>query len=125
MKLQESGENYLESILVLQRQNGIARSIDVAHDLNVSKPSVSRAISNLKQAGYVEIGEANQLILTESGRKIAEYVYEKHCLLKNYLLSIGVTEEIAAIDACRMEHVISEETFEQLKQEYLSKKRNQ
>lgn len=115
MKLQESGENYLEAILILEKRNGIARSVDVANELDFSKPSVSRAVSILKNAGYVEIGSINQLLLTPSGRKIAERVYERHCTLKNYLIQIGVDEKIASDDACRMEHVISEETFNCIK----------
>lgn len=115
MKIHESGENYLEAILVLERRNGIARSVDVANELNFSKPSVSRAISVLKDAGYVTIGEIHQLLLTEKGRKIAENIYEKHCLIKEFLISIGVNEEVAMEDACRIEHDISEETFECIK----------
>lgn len=115
MKLQESGENYLETILVLEKRNGIARSVDVANELNFSKPSVSRAVSILKNAGYVEIGAINQLQLTPSGREIAERVYDRHCTIKSYLISIGVSAEVAAEDACRMEHVISDETFEKIK----------
>lgn len=116
LKLQESGENYLETILILEKRNGIARSVDVANELNFSKPSISRAVSILKAAGYIEIGAINQLLLTPSGRKIAEKVYERHCVLKEYLISIGVDEKIAAEDACRMEHVISEETFYHIKE---------
>jgi len=115
MKLQESGENYLETILILERRNGIARSVDVANELNFSKPSVSRAVSVLKEAGYVVIGNINQLVLTESGREIAEKVYAKHCLIKDFLISIGVNEDVAAEDACRIEHDISDETFECIK----------
>jgi len=115
MNLQESGENYLETILILERRNGIARSVDVANELNFSKPSISRAISILKNAGYVEIGAINQLVLTTSGRAIAERVYERHCVIESYLIHIGVSEKIAAKDACRMEHVISDESFEKIK----------
>lgn len=115
MKLQESGENYLETILILERRNGIARSVDVANELNFSKPSVSRAVSVLKEAGYVVIGNINQLVLTESGREIAEKVYAKHCLIKDFLISIGVNEDVATEDACRIEHDISDETFECIK----------
>ena len=112
MKLQESGENYLETILILERRNGIARSIDVANELGFSKPSVSRAVSVLKEAGYVKVGPINQLLLTESGRNIAEKIYHRHCVLREFLMQIGVKEDIAAKDACRMEHVISEETLQ-------------
>ena len=112
MKLQESGENYLETILILEKRNGIARSVDVANELGFSKPSVSRAMSVLKEAGYVKVGQINQLLLTEKGKEVAEKVYQKHCVLKEFLMQIGVEEEIAAKDACRMEHVISEQTLE-------------
>lgn len=115
LKLQESGENYLETILVLEKRNGIARSVDVANELNFSKPSVSRAVSILKDAGYVEIGAINQLLLTESGKAIAEKIYERHCLLEEYLIRLGVNEKTAEEDACRMEHVISQETFDRIK----------
>lgn len=115
LKLQESGENYLETILVLEKRNGIARSVDVANELNFSKPSVSRAVSILKSAGYLKIGAINQLLLTESGREIAEKIYERHCLLEEYLIQLGVEQKVAAIDACRIEHVISDETFQKIK----------
>lgn len=115
MELHESGENYLETILILERRNGIARSVDVANELNFSKPSVSRAVSILKNAGYVEIGNINQLLLTSSGREIAIRIYERHCILKEYLMYIGVCENTAMEDACRMEHIISDETFDCIK----------
>lgn len=116
MKIQESGENYLETILILQKRNGIARSVDIANELNFSRASVSRAMSLLKNSGYIEIGNINQIILTDTGREIAEKVYEKHCTLKEFLTYIGVEKEIATEDACKMEHIISEQTFECLKQ---------
>ncbi len=115
MHLQESGENYLETILILEKRNGIARSIDVANELNFSKPSVSRAVSILKKAGYLEIGPINQLLLTSSGREIAERIYERHLVLTKYLTDLGVSEKIASEDACRIEHVLSEETFQCIK----------
>ena len=112
MKLQESGENYLETILILEKRNGIARSVDVANELGFSKPSVSRAMSILKEAGYVTVGQINQLLLTEKGKEVAQNIYHRHCVLKEFLMQIGVEEETAAKDACRMEHVISEQTLE-------------
>ena len=115
MKIQESGENYLETILILEKRNGIARSVDIANELNFSRASVSRAMSLLKSSGYIEIGNINQIVLTDSGRKIAEEIYEKHCILKNFLVSIGVDADVAAEDACRMEHIISDQTFNCLK----------
>ncbi|WP_250278473.1 metal-dependent transcriptional regulator [[Clostridium] colinum] len=115
MKIQESGENYLETILILQKRNGIARSVDIANELNFSRASVSRAMSLLKASGYIEIGNINQIILTESGKEIAEKIYAKHCILKEFLITIGVNSDVAAEDACKMEHIISEETFNCLK----------
>ncbi|MBS5793582.1 MAG: metal-dependent transcriptional regulator [Lachnospirales bacterium] len=123
MKIQESGENYLETILILQKRNGIARSVDIANELNFSRASVSRAMSLLKTSGYIEIGNINQIILTEKGQEIAEKVYEKHCTLKDFLITIGVDNDIAAEDACKMEHIISEQTFNCLK-ETLNKIKN-
>lgn len=115
MKLQESGENYLETILVLQKRNGIARSVDIANELNFSRASVSRAMSILKNSGHIEIGNINQIVLTKKGKEIAEKVYEKHCILKQFLISIGVTEEVASEEACKIEHIISDSTFECIK----------
>ena len=123
MKIQESGENYLETILILQKRNGIARSVDIANELNFSRASVSRAMSLLKTSGYIERGNINQIILTEKGQEIAEKVYEKHCTLKDFLITIGVDNDIAAEDACKMEHIISEQTFNCLK-ETLNKIKN-
>lgn len=119
MKLQESGENYLETILVLQKRNGIARSVDIANELNFSRASVSRAMSLLKASGHIEIGNINQIVLTEKGKEIAEKVYEKHCILKDFLVSIGVCPETAAEEACKMEHIISDETFDCIKNTFL------
>ena len=116
MKIQESGENYLETILILEKRNGIARSVDIANELNFSRASVSRAMSLLKSSGYIKIGSINQILLTDVGREIAEQVYEKHCILKNFLVLIGVNEDIASEDACKMEHIISEQTFNCLKE---------
>lgn len=115
MKMQESGENYLETILILEKRNGIARSVDVAKELNFSRASVSRAMSLLKASGYIEIGNINQILLTDTGRAIAEEIYEKHCILKEFLIFIGVDSDIASEEACKMEHIISEQTFNCLK----------
>ena len=116
MKLQESGENYLETILVLKLKYGAVRSIDVANELSYSKPSVSRAVSVLKSAGHITVDAKGMIELTDSGREIAETIYERHQLLMQYLMNIGVDEKTAAEDACRIEHVISPVTFEKLKQ---------
>lgn len=116
MKIQESGENYLETILLLEKKNGFVRSVDIANELEFSKPSVSRAMSILKVAGLITMDKTNQIFLTEEGRKKAESVYERHCLLSRFLEEIlGVSAENADADACRIEHIISEETFEKTK----------
>lgn len=115
MKIQESGEDYLESILKIERQKGVVRSIDVANDLNVSKPSVSRAIHILAKRGFIDIKD-NELVLSEAGREIAEKIYERHLMFTDFLIRLGVNEITAAEDACRMEHTLSDESFMALKQ---------
>lgn len=102
MKLQESGENYLETILILEKRNGIARSVDVATELGFSKPSVSRAVSILKEGGYVTIGNIGQLLLTDKGRQVAQNIYDRHCFIKECLMFLGVSPETAEADACRL-----------------------
>ena len=115
MKIYESAENYLETIFVLQKKHGVVRSIDIATELSVSKPSVSVAMKNLRQKEHITVTDAGFIYLTESGKAIAEHVFEKHQLLKGWLCSLGVPEAIAAEDACKMEHVISDESFEAIK----------
>ena len=104
----------MESILKIERTKGVVRSVDVANDLNVSKPSVSRAMHILAERGFIQI-EDNVLVLSESGRKIAEKIYERHVLFTNFLIQLGVDEAIAAEDACRMEHTLSDESYAALK----------
>ncbi len=116
VKIQESAENYLEAILVLTQRNGQVRSIDVAHYTGFSKPSISRAVGLLRDNGYVSIDQNGLLCLTEAGLKIAETIYERHTVLTELLTMLGVSPETAAEDACRIEHVISTETFEKLKE---------
>ena len=116
MQLQESGEMYLETIYVLSKIKSSVRSLDVAEHMNFSKPSVSRAISILKSGGYVEVRTDGHLSLTDSGREVAEKIYARHDLIKNFLIKLGVDEETAAQDACRMEHDLSEETFQKIKE---------
>ena len=112
MKIQESKENYLETILMLEKKNGSVRSIDIAREMNFSKPSVSRAMGLLKEQGYIEMKSDGMITLTKEGRKRAEEVLEKHKLLTRYLHEIlGISPETAEADACHIEHVISEETF--------------
>lgn len=121
MKVQESRENYLEAILVLSRKNSFVRSIDVANYLEFSKPSVSVAMSNLKSAHLVVVDELGGIHLTEAGQALAEQVYERHTLLSACLTALGVDEETAQEDACRIEHVISQLSFEKIKQHVQSR----
>ena len=116
MKIQESAENYLEAILILMQKNGQVRSIDVAHYTGFSKPSISRAVGLLRDNGYVSIDQNGLLGLTEAVLKIAETIYERHTVLTDLLTKLGVSPETAAEDACRIEHVISAETFDKLKE---------
>ena len=116
MRLQESGEMYLETILVLSQRQRYVRSIDVAEHMGFSKPSVSRAVSLLKQGEYITVDREGFLYLTDAGREVAEKIYERHTLLTELLISIGVDSEVAEADACRVEHDISDETFSKLKE---------
>lgn len=111
MSIRESGEMYLETILILSRSNSEVHSIDVADYMNVSKPSVSRAVGILKNAGYIVTGKDNSLVLTDMGLEAAERIYDRHITIAEMLRSLGVSEENAVNDACKMEHDISEETF--------------
>lgn len=115
MRLQESGEMYLEAIHVLSKNQTMVRSIDVSEYLGYSKPSVSRAVGLLKSGGYLIVDRDGGLNLTESGREIAEKIYERHTLLTKLLIHMGVSEEIAAADACKLEHAISDESFQAIK----------
>ena len=115
MKIQESAENYLETILILQRRNGAVRSIDIANELDFSKPSVSIAMRNLRENEFIQVDEHGFITLLPSGLKIAERMMERHNLLTGLLTTLGVSPKIAAEDACRIEHVISDETFEAIK----------
>ena len=115
MKIQESAENYLETILLLQQRKGSVRSIDIANELEFSKPSVSVAMKNLRQGGYIEMDAAGQIRLLPPGQAIAEAVLEKHRLMTEFLISLGVSPDVAAEDACRIEHVLSDESFEAIK----------
>ncbi len=115
MAIQESGEMYLETILVLSKNSNCVRSIDVGEYMGYSKPSVSRAVAILKNEGYVVTGADGSLLLTDSGRLIAERTYERHMLLTELFVKLGVEEKIAAADACKIEHDVSDATFEALK----------
>ncbi len=120
MRIQESAENYLEAILVISKRKGYVRSIDVANELSVSKPSVSVAMKSFKNEGYISVSEAGDISLTDKGREIAEKVYERHNVVASFLLLLGVSEENAYADSCKIEHVLSEESFSKLK-EYVNK----
>ena len=115
MKLMESGEMYLETILVLKNKYGYVRAIDIAHEMNFSKPSVSRAIALLKDDGYVENDPHGMILLTDKGLAIAEKIYDRHRTLTKYFVWLGVSEDTAETDACRIEHIISQETFDRIK----------
>lgn len=115
MHLQESGEMYLESIYVLSKKGGTVRSIDVCEYMGYSKPSVSRAVGLLKKGGFLSMDREGALTLTESGREVAEKIYERHMLLTDFLMRIGVDKETASDDACKIEHHISDTSFEAIK----------
>jgi Mn-dependent DtxR family transcriptional regulator len=117
VKIQESGENYLETILILQNRNGSVRSIDVANELDFTKASVSRAMGILKEAGFLIMEQNGNLVLTDAGRKKAEAVYERHRLIAEFLeMTLGISHETAVQDSCRIEHIISQETFDRMKE---------
>ena len=115
MSLNESAENYLETILVLSKSRPVVRSVDVATELGFKKSSVSVAMKNLRENGYIRMDEQGHITLTETGQSIADVMYERHILLSNWLIYLGVDPQTAAEDACRMEHVISPESFEAIK----------
>ncbi len=115
MNIYESAEDYLESILIITERKGNCRSIDISTELGFSKPSVSIAMKKLKENGHIEILDHGSIILTESGKNIAAKVYERHLILTKALISIGVSEKQAKIDACKVEHDISDETFNMIK----------
>ena len=121
MKVQESAENYLETILILKNKNGVVRSIDIANMLNFTKPSVSVAMKSLRENGYIEMGTDSLITLTQKGLTIAEKIYERHQTIAKALIALGVDEENAFTDSCRIEHVISEQSFQKIK-EHLKQK---
>lgn len=115
MKIHESAENYLETILILRERLGSLRSIDIANEMQFSKPSVSIAMRNLRENGYISVDKNGYITLLPAGLEIAERIYERHRLLTRWLTALGVSPEVAAEDACRMEHVLSAETFEAIR----------
>lgn len=117
MSIRESGEDYLETILILHKTTGFVRSIDIANELGYSKPSISRAVGILKSDGFINVEPNGQIVLTESGKAKAEQVYERHIMLRKFLTEIlGVSEDVSEQDACRIEHILSEETYSKLKE---------
>ena len=115
LRIQESAENYLETILILRNRLGPVRSIDIVNELEFSKPSVSVAMKNLRENGYILMDDDGYITLAESGREIAEAMYERHTLLSKCLIALGVDEKTAVDDACRIEHVISQQSFEKIR----------
>ena len=122
MTVRESGEMYLEAILVLAKKSGYVRSIDVSEYRGYSKPSVSRAVGLLREGGYILVEKDGAITLTDSGKKLAETIYERHTVLSELLIRLGVDEKTATDDACRIEHVISDESFQAIKQYYYKHK---
>ena len=115
MHLQESGEMYLETILVLSREKGSVRSVDISEHMGYSKPSVSRAMGLLKTGGYITMDEDSFIHLTDEGRAVAEKIFERHTVLSKLFIRLGVSAEVATEDACKIEHIISDETFTAIK----------
>lgn len=122
MGIQESGEMYLESILVLSKMKDNVRSIDISDYMGYSKPSVCRAVKNLKNGGYITVDKNGYITLTDAGLTLSKNIYEKHTCLTDFLISIGVDEENANADACKIEHIISDKTFDAIK-DFINKKR--
>ena len=115
MGIHESGEMYLETIYVLQKQRGLVRSVDISEHMGYSKPSVSRAVGLLKSGGYIQVDKDGSITLTETGKTTAQKIYERHTVLSSMLIALGVSEKTALEDACRLEHAISDESFEAIK----------
>ena len=115
MKLHASGEDYLETILVLQKKRGMVRSVDVARHMEVSKPSVCHAVATLRDGGFLMMDEDHFLHLTDVGREVAEIIYERHCFFTEQLITAGVATKPAEADACRIEHIISQDSFEKIR----------
>ena len=120
MRIQESGEMYLESIYVLLKKNGNVRSVDIAEYMGYSKPSISRAVGLLKDGDFIRVAKDGSITLTRAGIAVAEKIYERHTLLSNLLIRLGVSPETAGEDACKLEHAISDESFEAIKKFVMS-----
>ena len=122
MNIYESAENYLEAILSLHERHGLVRSIDIANELHFSKPSVSVAMKKLRESGYIEMDKDGFISLLPSGEEIARRIYERHKLLTQFFIRLGVDPEVAAADACKVEHDLSDETFQKMKEHALGGK---
>lgn len=116
MNIRESAENYLETILILSQRLPVVRAVDIAAEMNFKKSSVSVAMKNLRENGYINVSNSGFITLSEKGRKVADMIYERHTFLSEWLMALGIDEQTAAEDACRMEHVISPESFAAIKQ---------
>ncbi len=125
MNIRESAENYLETILIIQERNGSVRSIDIANELGFSKPSVSVAMKNLRENGYIIVDDNGFITLTESGFEIADRMYERHRIISKYFMLLGVDPITAVKDACRIEHIISADSFEAIRGQYEKLKNEQ
>ena len=123
MKIHASGEDYLEAILILKKKSGMVRSVDLARHMGFSKPSISHAVGVLKDGGFVTVDREGYLHLTETGKEIAVKIYERHCVLTSGLINLGVDPEQAEQDACQMEHVVSDESFQKLREIFGKMKR--
>ena len=124
MEIHESAEDYLETILILKERIGQVRSIDIATEMNYSKPSISVAMKKLRENGYIQVDKDGFITLTDSGRKIAVNIYNRHRVLTDFFVSLGVDEKVAAEDACKVEHDLSEETFEKIKEHAMETVKN-
>ena len=122
MKLYESGEDYLEAVLMLQKKNGMVRSVDLARHMEVSKPSVCHAVATLRDGGFLTMDEDHFLHLTDVGREVAERIYERHCFFTEQLIATGVDPKTAEADACRIEHIISQDSFEKIRRAHEQEK---
>ena len=118
MEIHESSENYLETILILKEKQGYVRSVDIANELSFSKPSVSVAMKNLRLGGFITVDEKGDISLTQKGQQIASSVYERHVVISKLLIDLGVSEKVAKEDACKIEHIISEESFQKIKAKF-------
>ncbi len=124
MQIHESGEDYLETILMLKQRLGVVRSIDIVREMNFSKPSVSIAMKRFRENGYIQVDSEGYITLTEKGKQIAQRIYERHMVIAAVLMALGVDEATAYQDACRMEHDLSEKSYQCIKEHYLTKQNN-